>query len=131
MPSRKRDNRARVLAAMPGTQAEIRERTGLGLATVSRWCEDLRARREAHVGGWWLHPHGGPVSEVWHPGDGVTPRRPRIRTAVQRGRANRQRLRASSDLEDVNARRRARYYARRGTPTPRDPLMRAFYGVAS
>ena len=124
----KRANRARVLEAMPGTRAQIRERTGLGVATVSRWCEDLRARGEAHVGGWWVHPTGGPAAEVFHPGRGTTPKRPKLSTDRQRVRAYRRRMRASGDWEDVKARRRAEYHARK--PVRRDPLVAAFFGAS-
>ena len=124
----RRAYRERVLACLPATQAEIRDRTGLTLATVSRWIADIQAQDEAHIGGWFVYPHGGPVAAIWHPGPGETAPKPKLVTEVERTRAYRKRMRASGDWEDVKARRRAEYAARRPAAR-RDPLM-ALFGPA-
>lgn len=127
--SPKQAYRARVLAAMPGTQAQIRERTGLGLATVSRWVADLCECKEAHIGGWWINPHGGPVAEILHAGPpiGRKPKRPKVRTDLERTQAYRRRLRDSGEWEHVKAKRRTQY--RINNPA-RDPLTAALFGAA-
>lgn len=120
--------RALVLAALPGTQAEIRDRTGLTLATVSRWITDIRIKREAHIGAWFIHPNGGPVAAVWHLGPGEPAPRPKIMTDRQRTRKSCAALRKSGEWQDVLARNRAKYAAAR-KPARRDPLLAAFYSA--
>lgn len=123
-----RDNhRAVVLAAMPGTQVQIVAASGLSAATVSRWCEDLLARREAHVGGWHTPPHGGPLRPVYHAGHGPRARKPRRLSDTERMRRYRRQLVADGKWEDVLAKRRAKTAAGR---VPRaDPLATALFGV--
>lgn len=125
----KRHNRQRVLEAMPGTQAQIIERTGLGLATVSRWVADLRAARQARITGWQPTPNGGPLAAIYGPGRGRDRQKPSSPQPALRVRRYRARLRASGDWADTQARQRARYWASK--PPRRDPLVAAFFGAAA
>lgn len=127
---RKQDhNRAVVLAALPGTQREIADRTGLGLATVWRWLEGLYAAREAFIGAWVLPPHGGPVTGVWQAGNQRHVRCTiKIRTNKRRTADNRRRLRESGEWEDVLAKRRAQYHANKAPR--RDRITVALFGAA-
>lgn len=126
----RRAYRGVVLAALPGAQREISERTGLGAATAHRWLKDLHAAGEAHIGGWAVHPHGGPITAIYHAGPGEdVPCDVRIMSDRQRSRGYRQAMRASGEWEDVKARRRATYHARKPV-VRRDPLMVGLFGVA-
>lgn len=125
--STKRAYRAVVLKALPGTQADIRARTGLSLGTVSRWVASLCDDGEAHVGDWYRTPKGGPFAEVIFPGAGKTPPRPAVVGSGERTRVYRKRMRASGEWEDVKARNRGAYHAAR-IPKP-DPLA-ALFGAA-
>jgi len=125
-----RVNRAKVLAALPGSNAEVRAKTGLGLATVHRWLEDLLARQEIHLHHKEVSPHGGPLISVFHPGPapaGFKPKLPRLPTDRQRSAAYRKRLRQTGDWEDVKAKRRAEYHANK--KPKRDALTAAFFGA--
>ena len=119
-----------VLQALPGAQREISERTGLGTATVHRWLKDLQQAGEAHIGDWAVHPHGGPIMAIYRAGPGPdVPCTIRIVSDKQRARMHRRELRKSGDWEDVKARRRAAYHARKPV-VRRDPLMVGLFGVA-
>lgn len=119
-------NRAVVLAAMPGTQSQIIAATGLSAPTVSRWCEDLVARREAHISGWYTPTHGGPLRGIYHAGPGRQARMPRHLSDAARMRRYRRKLVAEGKWEDVLAKRRTKAAASR-VPKP-DPLMKALFG---
>lgn len=125
----KQANRQRVLDAMPGTQAQIIERTGLGLATVSRWVADLREHRQARIIRWVPTPNGGPLAAVHAPGRGRDAPKPSAPPPAQRVRRYRARLRATGEWADRQARERARYWASK--PPRRDPLVAAFFGAAA
>lgn len=125
----KRHNRQRVLDAMPGTQAQIIERTGLGLATVSRWVADLRAARQARIAGWQAPANGGPLAAIYGRGNRKDRPKPPSPPAELRVRRYRARLRASGEWVDRQARQRARYWASK--PPRRDPLVAALFGAAA
>jgi len=121
-----------VLSALPGSNADVRERTGLGLATVHRWLEDLLLSKEIHLHHKELSPHGGPLISVFYPGPapaGFRPKVPKMPTDRERSARYRKRLRQSGEWEDVKARRRATYHANK--KPKRDPLTAAFFGVTA
>lgn len=116
--------RAVVLNAMPGTQTEIRERTGLSVAVVSRWAKSLHEASEVHISGWRRHPNGGPFAMVYTAGPGRDAKPPRELSDAERTRRMRSKMRRNGEWEHRKAAARARYYADK--PARRDPLMVLF-----
>lgn len=130
-PKKHRAGTARlaVLAAMPGTQTEIRAKSSASIAGVSRWCDYLVKCGDAHVGAWTLSAVNIPMP-IYHPGPGVNVKNPYPkRTQKQRDRDSRRRRRKSGEWEDRKARERA-YYWRDKAPR-RDPLTAALFGPAT
>lgn len=128
----KRAYRALVLAALPGSNAQVRERTGLGLATVHRWLDDLLKAEEIHLHHKEVSPHGGPLISVFHPGPapaGFIPKMPKVLGDKQRTAKYRREARKSGAWEDIKAKRRARYHANK--KPRRDALTAAFFGVTA
>lgn len=122
-------NREIVLQAMPGTQAQIVKATGLGCATVSRWCVELVETKQAHIGAWHKMNQGGPLRAVYHQGEGKRARKRYDRVSdAERMRLHRARQRRSGEYEDVLAKRRAKRALQR-MPKP-DPLAVALFGMA-
>lgn len=68
---RKNTIRESILASLPGTQREVRAKTGASPAMASRWILYLRTTGEAHIGGWAEPPKGGTPVCVYHPGPGA------------------------------------------------------------
>lgn len=123
-------NRARVRAAIaeaPRTQSQVRRKTGLSQATVSRCLAELRERRDAHVSSWWQHPNGGPTTMTYSAGPGRDAPKPRVLTDTERTNRHRAQLRASGDWEDRKAKQRATRWA--GRQVRPDPLISAFFGM--
>lgn len=126
----KRAARARILAAMPGTQAEIRAAAAVSQATASRWCTHLLDCAECHIGGWLPNPSptGGPPMAIYHAGPGANVACPfKPLTQRERDRRSRRARRRSGAWEDVKARERARYWADKAPA--RDPLTAALFGA--
>jgi hypothetical protein len=119
--------RAVVLKAMPGTQAEIRERTGLSVAVVSRWSAALLDAGEVHLASWQRHANGGPFAMVYAPGAGRNAKPPKPMTDAERTRRMRGHMRRSGEWEHRKAMQRARY---RADAPVRDPLTAALFGAA-
>ena len=112
----KRRFRDVVLDALPGSSADVRAKTGLGLATVSRWLNDLLNAGEIHLHHKTVSPHGGPLISVFYPGPapaGFKTKMPKMPTASERSAKARAAMRKSGAWEDVKARRRAAYYAKK------------------
>ena len=126
MTNSRQETRASVLAAMPGTQAEIRTRTGISQAAVSRWCNTLVDDGDAHIPKWLPPEHLGAWSPHYEPGPGVNVERPGGKSARELSRISRRQRRKSGDWEDVKARERGRYWAKK--PARRDPLVEALFG---
>lgn len=126
----KRAYREVVLAALPGSNADIRAKTGLGLATVHRWLTDLRVNDEIHLHHKEISPHGGPLISVFYPGPapaGFKPRVPKLLDDIGRTRKYRRNARKSGAWEDIKAKRRATYHARK--KPKRDALTAALFGA--
>lgn len=121
--------RETVLAALPATQAEIHDKTGVSQAAISRWMTYLRACGDAHIGDWKERDNKfGTPQAIYHPGPGadvVCTIRPM--TQKERDRRSRAVRRKSGDWEDRKASERSRYW--RDRAPRRDPLMAAFFGV--
>lgn len=124
--SAKHAYRAVVLAALPATQAQIHERTGLGTATVCRWIKDIRAAGESHIGGWVRT--GGKWGAIHHPGPGEDKPAPRPKTKKARDRKRRRKDRETGRIDLIRAQQRKRYWDKKGAR--RDPLVAALFGQA-
>lgn len=122
----KRHNRELVLEALPGTPAQIMERTGLSAGTVSRWVTDLRNAGQAHIGKW-TRTRGVFLSTI-HAGPGRDAKKPKPLTSAQLTRNSRQRMRKSGEWTDRMAKDRARYWRKKAPK--RDPLTAALFGAA-
>ena len=121
-----------VLAALPGCAADVRAKTGLGLATVSRWLNALLDAGQIHLHHKTVSPHGGPLISHFYPGPapaGFKPRLPKVLTERERSARARKRMRQSGEWEDVKARRRALYYANK--KPKRDQITAALFGEPS
>jgi len=122
-------NRAKVLAALPGSNADVRQRTGLGLATTHRWLQDLLTAGEIHVHHMEVNPHGGPLIHIYHPGPAPAKHRikkPKLTTEADRVKRYRRKLKQTGEWEDFLAKSRAYYWSKK--KPQRDPLTAAFYG---
>lgn len=62
---------AAILAAMPGTQQEIRLKTKTAVASTSRWVTYMRENGLCHVGAWKRSANFGPNMAVLHAGAGA------------------------------------------------------------
>lgn len=126
----KRAYRGVVLSALPGSNADVRAKTGLGLATVSRWLNDLLKAEEIHLHHMEVSPTGGPLISVFHPGPapaGFKPKIPKLPTDTERTARYRRNARKSGAWEDIKAKRRAKYHANK--KPKRDPLTAALFGA--
>lgn len=125
--SPKRAYRDVVKKAMPGTQGEIRARTGLGVGTISRWANDLHAAGEVYVKRW-DKPALGPAMPVYARGRNKPDApRPPAKTPRERTESSRRGQRTNGAWEDRLAAGRARYWVDK--PVTRDPMTAAFFGV--
>lgn len=52
------DLRAEVLAALPGTRAQLAKKAGVSTSTVGKWLAILRTEEAVHVGRWYRSKHG-------------------------------------------------------------------------
>lgn len=122
---KKRKLRAVVLAALPGTQAQIVRRTGLGVATVSRWLADLYDSDEARIKRWTRT--GAKFAGVWGRGAGEhAPCDLVAFDSTQRKDHDRQRKKSEAEQEAQDRARRLSEIKVR-----RDPMVAALFGAAA
>lgn len=124
-------NIALVLSALPATQHEVAQRTGLAQSTVSRNMAVLVAREEAYLSSY-TRPSGPTYNftAIYSPGKaprGFTAKVPDRMTQAERTAKYRKRARKDGTWEDVLAQQRS-YHWRTRTPQ-RDALTTAFYGA--
>lgn len=117
----KRAYRLVVAKAMPATQAQIREKTGLGAGTICRWVKDIHDAGECHIGGWVRT--GGKWGAIYHPGVGKDKPEPQAKTHQQRER----KYRAKADVKERMRRAERKRYWDKKVPV-RDPLTAALFG---
>lgn len=123
---KKRRRRAQILATLPATQLMIRQKTKIGQATISRWCNDLVASGDAHIGAWVRSPTGGPFAAVYHAGPGQeAPCELQPLTHAQLSRRYRDRQRRVEIREKAYREAKARALVPR-----RDPMVAALFGPA-
>ena len=121
----RRAYRAVVLAAMPGTEAEIKEKTGLGRTTIWRWINDIRAAGECHITSWQRTDGAIAARYTAGPGTDRSPIKPL--TLAEKSRRYRAKARKSGAWSHNLAQMRAVYWADRAK-TQRDPLVAALFG---
>lgn len=108
-----------ILAALPGTVLEIRERTGLAESTIRRWARKLRGTemRISHY-----IRTGGLYTPHYVAGAGKDAKEPAPMTGAEYCRRWREKARKSGELEFVYARRHARDRANRAKKQPQSWL---------
>jgi hypothetical protein len=120
-----------VLAAMPGTRAQIEAKTGLSTGAVQKRLLQLRRDDRAHIGAWERAPegvHGSHWIPVYHAGPGPdVPCRFKARTRKQIMAAFFKRARESGAIDTINAKKRARYWEAKAA-TRGDPMVAALFG---
>ena len=125
--------RAAILAALPGTQFQIHERTGFGKATISRHLADMRYRREVRIAGWSKRARGpGPYLATYDTGstpDAVCDLQPvPASIRLKAYRKQQRRIRQRNDRQDREALMRARASADKASYRA-DPIMAALFGA--
>ena len=118
---RKGTLREAILAALPATQRELREKTGGSVPGVWRWMTQLCETDEAHIGAWTMVR--GQAVAIYHPGQGANVACTVAKLSdeeVARRALSAERLRRRHADRD-----RAKLLA---APARRDPLVAAFFG---
>lgn len=77
------DLRAEVLAALPGTRAQIEKRAGVSSSTIGKWLAILRAENVVHVGSWMRAKKTGSKRPVFEAGPGPDAKPPKTLTPEQ------------------------------------------------
>lgn len=125
--------RPRVLAALPGTRAQIAARTGLKRTWLRELLRALRNDQQAHIGAWERLPEGERGLRwipVYYAGPGPdVPCRFRRKTAAQNYAAYLRRARESGAIDTILAKKRTRYWKLKAQQQ-RDPLVAALFGPA-
>lgn len=78
-----------ILAALPGSQVEIAERTDLRLATVCDWLAVLTSQHEAHICDWKTQARGGKPIAIYQAGPGHSKPRPAMTINAVRSKTSR------------------------------------------
>lgn len=113
--------KAQVVAAMPGTVPEIMARSGMTETTVKRWIRILRAAGESHIAKWKRSIGSGAFQSVHVLGAGQDARcylQPY--TTAQLSKRSRRAGKVDGRAEATQARRSAKYYAKKAARTPHD-----------
>lgn len=108
-----------ILAALPGTVLEIRERTGLAESTIRRWARKLRGT-EMRISRYIRTK--GLYTPVYVAGPGKDANEPDAMSTADYCRRWREKARKSGELEFVYARRHARDRAKRAEKRPQSWL---------
>jgi hypothetical protein len=77
------DLRAVVMAALPGTRAQLEKRAGVSSSTIGKWLSILRAENVVHVGSWMRAKKTGSKRPVFVLGPGVDKAPPKTLTPEQ------------------------------------------------
>lgn len=108
-----------ILAALPGTVLEIREKTGLAGSTIRRWARKL-SEVEMHIERYIRTK--GLYTPYYVAGPGKDAKEPRAMSGAEYCRRWRKKARKSGELEFVYARRHARDRANRAEKQPQSWL---------
>lgn len=121
--------KAQVIAAMPGTVPEIIAASGMNESTVKRWIRLMRAAGESHIGSWKRSNHQGAFQSVHVIGQGDdAPCRLKPWTMAQCCKRSRRNAKADGRAEFTQARRSAKYYAKKAAAAPHDWAAALFLG---
>jgi len=114
---------AAILAALPATKTEIRERTGLHQATVLKVMPALHEGQVVHVGAWRPHPLHGPSMAVYHAGPGrdALDTLPRL-TRREISDRYEKRIKGTEKHDQRKARHRNRHWIKKAAATPKSWL---------
>lgn len=105
-----------VLAALPGTPAQIVDRSGVSRATVYHWIAILRAESKCFIKSW--RRTSGCAAPYFVAGQGVDAVKPRARTSAEYSHRHYIRHRAALEAELRAARKQARESAARAADRP-------------
>lgn len=126
-------NRRRILDAFADgdlTRIQLRERLGIGEATISRWIRRLLDEKAIYVHRRYMNDARNKIVDVFRLGpapSGFVPNQPKVLGYLGRSREYRRKMRASGEWADTLARRRADYWRKKaGTAPPSDPLFSLF-----
>ena len=111
---------AAILAVLPATATEVKQRAGLHHATVSKVMPILRKAGEVYVGAWRPHPLRGPSMAVFHagPGEDVADTLPRL-TRKQIIERYEKRLKGTEKADKRKAKHRSRHWIKKAAAAPR------------
>ena len=118
-----------VLGAMPGTKADIVNKSGVSQAAVLRWVRLLHAERKIFIASWKPHPRAGAAMAVYAVGN-----LPDAPCTLQRLTKRQIRLlfeaKAKKDgrYDSMKARWRSKYWIRKAGAVG-DPLVAALFGA--
>lgn len=113
--------KAQVVAAMPGTVPEIVVRSGMTESTVKRWICIMRAAGESHIGSWKRSVGPGQFQSihVLGPGDDAACKL-RPFTVAECSKRARRAGRINGNADAIQARRSAKYYAKKAASAAHD-----------
>ena len=132
MTNQKYDARKLILAALPATQKQLREKTKISQAAVSRWCIFMHDSKELHIGDWLPPTKGGPALAVYHAGPGPDAINTLRKLSKAELKARAKLLRPELDgIEKLYKPMPVKVQDWRTMPIRRDPLTAAFYGAAA
>ncbi|MGK5040414.1 hypothetical protein ACQ4WQ_08735 [Janthinobacterium sp. GB1R12] len=119
-----------VLGAMPGTKADIVNKSGVSQAAVLRWVRLLHAEHKIYIASWKPHPRAGAAMAVYAVGNlpdapctlpCLTKRQIRLRFEAKAKKDGR--------YDSMKARWRSKYWIRKAGAVG-DPLVAALFGAA-
>lgn len=119
---------------LPGTQLDIKSRSGITNTSVSRIIRQMHgddpATREVHIGGW-HRPPTGCMMPIYFAGPGKDVAcRLKYLTIKQKDKRYRDNVKASGLWEERKAKGRADYWTKKAAEQgTSDPLMAAFFGM--
>ena len=121
--------KAQVVAAMPGTVPEITVKCGMTVTTVKRWIRIMRAAGESHIGSWKRCEGSGGFQSIHVLGAGFdAPCRLKPFTGAQYSKRSRRNAKVDGRADIAQARRSAKYYARKAAAAPHDWTAALFLG---
>lgn len=118
-----------IINALPGTQTEILNRSGLCRKTVIKWVRQMRANREIHITRWLKHPRSGPDIPVYALGDQKdAPNRLKKLTKKQICARYYAKAKADGRYDNMQAKWRKRHWEEKACREG-DPLINALFGT--
>lgn len=120
---------AAYLAALPGTQTQIRERSGLRESSTVKFTKRLHGAY-MHIGHFVPHPRGGPSIPFYVAGQGEDAIDDLPRMTKQETSARYEARIKGTERDDVRkAKHRAQWWKKKAKATPQTPFSALFVGV--